>query len=220
MVLSMSGAQRQQNAKDAGGGKGLYTLETRDLGRGTSELRLRSGDSAVLANARHVFELLEHRLANQSLESLTRLIRDIPLELPEGYGATELALVRRNTEERQRFLDEHRVLDAIAVHELSGLRAKNVHATANRWREQGRIFAVGIERKRYYPAFQFEHGEPKPVIRQLIAAGAPHYHGWPLALWLNAPNGWLAEDARPIDVMDRDPEAVVEALKNENAPIG
>lgn len=217
----MSGAQQGGRAKDnARGNKGLYTLETRDLGSGSSELLLRSGEPAVIANARHVFELLEHRLANQNFESLARLVGDIPLELPEGYGAAELALVRRNAEERQRFLDEHRVLGATEVHAVSGLRAKNAHATANRWREQGRIFAVSIERRHYYPAFQFEHGEPRPVFRLLIAAGAPHYRGWPLALWLNAPNGWLAEDARPIDVIDRNPQAVVEALGNENAAIG
>ncbi len=79
---------------------------------------------------------------------------------------------------------------------------------------------MSIERRLYYPAFQFEHCEPKTVFRQLIAAGAPHYRGWPLALCLNAPNGWLAADACPIDVIDHNPQAVVEALGNENAAIG
>lgn len=76
-----------------------------------------------------------------------------------------------------------------------------------------------IERRLHCPAFQFQYGEPKLVFRQLIAAGAPHYCGWPLALWLNAPNGWLDKDARPIDAIDHNPQAVVEALGNDNADI-
>ncbi len=216
----MSSAQHQYGGKNGDGGEGLYTFETREPGGGLSELLVRSGDPAVIANARHVFELLEHRLAKQSFEGLSRLIESIPLELPGGYDETERTLLRRNAEARQRFLDEHRVLDATEVHVLSGSRAKNEHAAANRWREQGRIFAVGVEGKRYYPAFQFEHGESKRVIRRVIGPGAPHHRGWPLALWLNAPNGWLADTARPVDLIDRDPEAVIEALGNENTPVG
>lgn len=217
----MGDAQQREDSKENGHrGKRLYTLETHDLGSGSQELLLRSGEPAVIANARHIFELLENRLANANFEGLARLVGDIPLELPEGYGAVELEMVRRNTEERQRFLDEHRVLNATEVHTQSGLRAKNEHATANRWRAQGRIFAVKLERRFYYPAFQFEYGEPKAVFRQLIAVGGPHYRGWPLALWLNAPNGWLEKGSRPIDMINHSPQAVVEALGNENSDIG
>lgn len=217
----MNGMQQRDDAKDsARRNKGLYTLETHDVGSDSEELLLRTSEPAVIANARHIFKLLENRLANQNFESLARFVGEIPLELPEGYGTAELEMAQQNATLRQRFLDEHRVLNATAVHALSGLSAKNAHATANRWRTQGRIFAVHVERRFHYPAFQFQYGEPKAVFRQLITMGAPHYRGWPLALWLNAPNGWLEKDARPIDVIDLNPQAVTEALRNENNAVG
>jgi hypothetical protein len=58
-------------------------------------------------------------------------------------------------------------------------------------------------------------GRPKPVIAKIIHAFPPNTDGWRLALWLVSANPRLAR-RRPVDVLDRNPEQVIEGAKGEN----
>jgi hypothetical protein len=102
---------------------------------------------------------------------------------------------------------------ARAIHSTAG----NVSLVASKWRRKGEIFAVSYGGKPGYFAFQFDPmtGRPKAVIAKIIQAFPPNTDGWRLALWLVSANPRLA-NRRPVDVLDRNPEQVIEAAKAEN----
>lgn len=183
------------------------------------ELLVRSEDPSSLRAAKNVLDLLSSHITRVESDSLRTLVESVPLERSPDIAEAEYRQAKLNATARQRFLDRHRVLSAEEVHRVSARRARNVHATAHRWRAQGRVFAVTLEGQLYYPAFQFEHGEPKAVLRELISIGGEHRRGWSMALWLDAPNRWLKGHA-PIEFIDTAPERVVEALRQDLTSIG
>lgn len=178
-----------------------------------------SEDPSALRAVKNVLDLLSDHITRVKGDSLRALVESVPLEHPPEVAEAESHQAKLNARARQRFLDNYRVLSAEGVHRVSERRVKNVHATANRWREQGRIFAITLEGKFYYPAFQFEHGEPKKVFRELISIGGEHRRSWSMALWLDAPNRWL-EGSAPIEFIDTARERVVDALRKDLTPIG
>jgi hypothetical protein len=102
---------------------------------------------------------------------------------------------------------------ARAIHSTAG----NVSLVASKWRRRGEIFAVNYGGKPGYFAFLLDPmtGRPKPAISKIIQAFPPNTDGWRLALWLTSANPRLA-NRRPVDVLDRNPEQVIEAAKGEN----
>lgn len=102
---------------------------------------------------------------------------------------------------------------ARAVHSTG----ENVSLIASKWRRKGDIFAVSYIGEPGYFAFQFDlmSVRPRPAIAKIIQAFPPNTDGWQLALWLVAANPRLA-NRRPVDVLGRNPEQVIEAAKGEN----
>jgi hypothetical protein len=79
-----------------------------------------------------------------------------------------------------------------------------------------RVFGLQQGRQRLYPAFQIGHdGQPKPAFRKLLTALDGRLDGWPLAIWLTRPNAEFEDWKTPLDVIERDPEAVIAAARVE-----
>lgn len=149
--------------------------------------------------------LLESALDRQELSEIT---------LPESMAPELLGRYERARESAVKEFGLLRSEDlARAIHST----AENVSLVASKWRRRGEIFAVNYGGKPGYFAFQFDPvtGRPKPVIAKLIEAFPPNTDGWRLALWLISANPRLA-NRRPIDVLDKDPDKMIEAAKAEN----
>jgi hypothetical protein len=161
-----------------------------------------------------------------TLERLTtqRLALDRLLEAltPEEGPPTPAAVlqVRRNAEVRKRLLDEFGAFTSAEVADLAGSTAENRSATANRWRQEQRIFGVRHHDTVYYPGFQFAgDGRPLPVVRDVLEVLSAHrLTDWEVALWFTAATSSLG-DRRPVDLLSDDPDAVVEAARLEVAPV-
>jgi hypothetical protein len=119
-----------------------------------------------------------------------------------------------NAEARQAFLDEFEVYDSDGVASIVGSTASNRSQAASRLVKSGRIFALADRGRRLFPAWQFSaSGQPLAVITEVIAAAERlRLDGWELALWFSSESGWL-DDARPVDLLDNDPDAVAEAAR-------
>jgi hypothetical protein len=134
--------------------------------------------------------------------------------LPDGMAPELLSRYEKSRESAVKEFGLLRSEDlARAIHSAAG----NVSLVASKWRRKGEIFAVNYGGKPGYFAFQFDPmtGRPKSVIAMIIRAFPPNTDGWRLALWLVSANPRLA-DRRPVDVLDRNPEHVIEAAKGEN----
>jgi hypothetical protein len=126
---------------------------------------------------------------------------------------------RRNAEARDTLLQEFGAFTSAELAELAGSKAKNKAALAHRWRQEGRIFSVLHHGDAYFPGFQFDaEGRPREVVARVIEALGPESSDWELALWLTSPCGWLG-GARPVDLLEGDPQSVAEAARREAAEL-
>ena len=132
-----------------------------------------------------------------------------------GSGA-EAELAVDNLELRRAYLDETPTLTAAQIHRMSGLTSRNTSEPASRWKSEGKTFAVRVGRRDLYPAFQFEDGAPRPVVRDVLAALPESMTGWQKALWFASGNGWLDGDEPQKRLRDR--ELVVAAASQLSAP--
>lgn len=135
--------------------------------------------------------------------------------MPHSVPTPAIVLqARRNSEARAALMQEYGVLTDGQIAEINESAAENRAMLASDWKQDGKIFSVAHRGTTYYPAFQFAPtGRPRPVVaRVLEALGGDD--GWETALWFTAANGYL-EGARPVDLLETDPEAVVEAAKKD-----
>jgi hypothetical protein len=126
---------------------------------------------------------------------------------------------RRNVAERVHFLKAYGALSAEQVADTVGSHATNRRALAARWRGEHKVFAVRVPPNMLvYPAFQFDFdaGAPRPVVADVLAAlpAGLRDGGWQLALWWDTPTDFLGWN-RPIEMLDKDPAAVVAAAVDE-----
>jgi hypothetical protein len=139
--------------------------------------------------------------------------------LEEAYE--ELRELERHA--REKLLAMCPMLPEAAVAALNG----GSRGAVRRWRQEGRIFAVQHEGEDRYPAFQFENGEPKKIIAEVLEHLSPAdpaarsdpnretpFSDWAIAFWFASANAWLDEGASPVERMDAEPEAVVEAASH------
>ena len=96
---------------------------------------------------------------------------------------------------------------------LRGLDPERQRLLARREYEQDRLLALWNGEQYMYPGFQFDqHGEPLPVMGELLLTARPlGWSPWDLLFWLSAPTGYL-DDARPVDLLTSRPDAVASAF--------
>lgn len=185
---------------------------------GETALLVSSDDEEELRAVEALVVLLQGRLDAGRAAEMERLIE---MAMPAVSGRPHPAVLdqaRRNADFRADFLGRHDVLDARQVHDLYGSKADNSAALAGRWRSGGKIFGIEDRGRILYPAFQFDDtGRPKPVVARVLQALGKR-GPWQVASWFTAPNGWLPDDRRPVDVMDADPDAVAEAAREAARP--
>ena len=136
--------------------------------------------------------------------------------LAADQSDVEQDLAIDNLAARRDYLDDTPTLTAAQIHRLSGLASRNHSEPASRWKKEGKTFAVRLGRRDLYPAFQFEDGKPRPVVRQVLAALPPGMTPWQKAFWFASGNGWLDGD-EPQQCLEDD-HRVVEAARRLSEP--
>lgn len=89
------------------------------------------------------------------------------------------------------------------------------------WRHARFIFAVRFKRRDYFPAFQFDSGRPKAVVGRvlkLLNLVRP-IDNWYVMYWFFSANAWLDDGASPVDTMEKNQRAVIEAAFHANDQI-
>ena len=143
------------------------------------------------------------------------IARLMPDEIP---SISHVAQLQRNAAARTAALREFGSFTAVQLAESRGAPTVNVHATPGRWLKERRLFAVDGPRERLFPAFQVEQGRPKPAVRRILSALPEGLSGWEVLLWFTGNNGWLG-GWRPVDLLDAEPDRVVEAAHRLTASI-
>jgi hypothetical protein len=134
--------------------------------------------------------------------------------------AAHMEQLRRYAQARMRYMKEVPLLRSSDIAEFSGSTARNGSARASRWKKERRIFSVPWNGIDYYPAFQFSStdGEPLPTIQKVLEIFGDKLSEWQTAFWFWGGNGWL-HDASPMEVIESNPDLVVEAARHEMEPV-
>lgn len=125
---------------------------------------------------------------------------------PEKPMSPELATAIRATERALAAMEaEFGLLDATAVAKLLG-----AHDAAE-------LLVVQLSGEPRYPGFQFDQQarQVKPAIRELLElASSMGRTADGVALWLVGFTTYLGDGVRPVDLIDSEPERVLEAARN------
>jgi hypothetical protein len=187
-----------------------------DLAAAIEEIRP-EGEEIVVVAANHSVATQIARLAAVLIhgeEQTERLVEGMFIPGSTVSPATALQ-AQRNAEARQELIEEFGLYDSDQIAEVAGSSANNRSATASRWSAAGRIFTVNHDGARVYPRFQFgTDGQPRQVIANVLDVFQPYgLDGWETALWFTTASGWL-DDERPVDLLTREPEQIVEAAQH------
>jgi Protein of unknown function (DUF2384) len=217
-VLEAAGESVRQGIRDHAGGAEAPRRDERSAALGVAlGLLMAEGErdagglAEVVAAAAAAWQAHE-----QGLGALVEALTPEQLDLPTPAAVLQ---ARRNVEARSALLQEFGALDSGQVAELAGSRAANRAALANRWRAEQRVIAVPMGDELLYPGFQFTaEGKPHPAVGAALTElrADPRLSDWQAALWFVGPNGWLG-GRRPVDLLDAEAEAVLEAARREAA---
>lgn len=132
----------------------------------------------------------------------------------------DLELLEMQKNAAESILSGTRWLTAAEVAEESGRSQSNPHALANRWKKEGRVFAIKYQGVERYPRYAFdEHMEPRAAIAEVIRrfaadAGDGELDPWDIAAWFESSNTYL-DSARPRERLDA-PDVIAFARENMN----
>lgn len=125
--------------------------------------------------------------------------------------------IRRWKAIREKFLQDYRSVTAPELAELTGSRSRNPSSRAHEWLRAGKMFAVYDGRLARYPLFQIDqmNGTPRPQIKDAIAYLRKQLSDWQIAFWFVTANAWTGDWRCPVDLLETEPERVVEAARHE-----
>lgn len=156
------------------------------------------------------------RIALQKRRALTEeniaALVEIYLER-EGIAEVDEDIELDNAELRSNYLKETITYDSAKIHRNSSLESSNLSEPASRWKREKRIFAIRYKGSDRFPAFQFEDGEPKRIIKTILGKLPSDMSPWQIAFWFESGNGWL-DGKSPKDVL-ADRKSVLQAAERE-----
>ena len=204
-IAALPDPLRKQIAGAAAGFPGDWTLV------GTPDRALRELLRRVIARLPSMAAMHRETLTERNIELL---IESILPDAPRADVRAELEI--DNARLRADYLQEERMFTAGEIRSGSGLNPKNRSEPASRWKREGRIFALRHGGRDLYPAFQFTEGQPRRVIKDILAVMPVSATPWQIALWFASGNGWL-DGATPEERLDATGE-VVEAARQLASP--
>ena len=132
----------------------------------------------------------------------------------------DLRMAQRIAVRHARVLKEFGFATAEQLADLNHSRAANRNALVDNWKKRGQVFAVRHRdadgrMREVFPLFQFENHQPIKAVQSVLEALGAQRSPWKLALWFTSNNGWLAGQARPVDLLTSSPDAVVQAARRD-----
>jgi len=112
----------------------------------------------------------------------------------------------------------------LTTEELSkfvGLKEIDFRIRLNNWKSNNQIFTIESEGIEYLPEYAFnlqEKYRPIKILIDIIAVFGNSKNGWGIAYWFASNNGYLG-GRRPQDLLIAEPDAVLEAAKDEQLEI-
>ena len=186
-------------------------------------LKLAHGDKDVILafaeTMRLIAPMIVHKLADRQSAMLEKLVDAlVPTVPPPKHLLTE---ARMNAQARTAVLESAEWLTAAQLSEVAGFSGQNASAQPNKWKREGRIFAIRRGGNDYYPAYGLDpDAEYRPVkgLAPVLAVFGEELDAWDIAIWFASANGFLG-GAAPMSLLVTDPDRVLAAAHDEMAGI-
>ncbi|MCV3243455.1 hypothetical protein [Mesorhizobium sp. ZC-5] len=166
----------------------------------------------IMERVPSIVEARQKQLTDDKIDALV----SVYMPSPPDTDATQI-LLDSNARARARFLEAWPCLTSKQVSEAAGHGSKNQSMTTSRWKGGGKIFSVRYNGAEWFPAFQFQDGQPHATVARVLQHLRERKSGWQMAFWFTSPNGWL-NGRKPAECLD-DVESVARAAAEEAEPI-
>ena len=187
--------------------------------------RLEVQGDAVSRIVEAVMPVLGRMLSDKTAEVRERKLEEL-VDFLAGQmvvpSTVDTQMAQRLAARHARVLAEFGFITAEQLADANQSRAGNRHALTDNWKKRRQVFAVrhrdesGRVRE-VFPLFQFENFKPVRAVQSVVEAFGERKSAWKLALWFTSNNGWLPGQARPVDLLGSDPQAVVQAAQRDAA---
>ncbi|MER8776360.1 hypothetical protein [Mesorhizobium sp. M0977] len=156
-------------------------------------------------------------LMSRQREAISTIIDAlVPDVLPPQHV---LIQARMAAEARREVLESGGWLTAPQVATMAGFSTSNPRAQPNKWKKQGRLFAVRHRGVDYFPGYALDIAagyRPTKPLAKVLSVFRGKKDAWGLAYWFASINSFLG-GKRPQDVLASDPERVLSAAVDELA---
>ncbi|MDY7548293.1 hypothetical protein QN379_22740 [Glaciimonas sp. Gout2] len=137
-------------------------------------------------------------------------------------SAVDTQMALRLATRRARILNEFGYMTAEDLAEKNNSRSANRSALADNWKKRHQVFSVSHrddtgKTREVFPLFQFEDYKPIKAIQPVLEVFDDKKSPWKVAFWFASNNGWLPNQARPVDLLEANPDAILDAAKRETA---
>ncbi|MNE46813.1 hypothetical protein D3C80_1411730 [compost metagenome] len=151
---------------------------------------------------------------------MTKVAKDItPVVEAETHRSEKTERQRRHAERLAKhnaaIIEDSVWLTAHDLSQKTGFTSANPSAGPHRWKSSGKIFAIQLQGKDFYPEYALDEGyRPLPIIKKIILMFGERKTSWGLATWFGADNSWLG-GRKPKDMLISAPEQVLLAAREE-----
>ena len=179
------------------------------------DIPLSPGREDAAEPVRQALQAIAPFVANATLDQQDTVFRNVMDSIIAATPIRSLDAVRAALEQRAiaAIFTGTEWVTADQIGRLRDPAAKNPHGTANRWRVEGKVFALTKGGVLYYPRYAFDEVlDPQPIVGEVMAvlAGFSPYR---LAAWFESTNSYLA-GARPRERLAHDAQAVLAAARS------
>lgn len=170
----------------------------------------------TLETAAHLLADMMLKRQQDTIEQIvSMLVPKAPIRPAAFKEAQMLAAAKRAV------LESGDWLSAADIAQLADFATANPSSQPNKWKREGKIFAIRHNGNDYYPNFALDKSagyRPRAGMRDVLKVFGEAKDGWGLAYWFASVNSFLG-GKRPQDVLVTDPARVVAAAEDEMAGV-
>ncbi|MBD2835541.1 hypothetical protein ID144_00630 [Pseudomonas sp. JM0905a] len=158
--------------------------------------------------------LTETMLSNQR-ETIEQIVSLLVAKAP--IQPTVLKEAQMVARARKAVLESGDWLSAAEASRLCGYSGKNLSAQPNKWKREGKIFAIQHHGNDYFPAYGLDPHQgyrPLKTMTDVLKVFGDTKDNWGLAYWFASVNSFLG-GKRPQDLVATQSEQIIAAAKDE-----
>lgn len=175
--------------------------------------------SAFAETMRLIAPIIIRKLVDRETAALEKLVDALvpTVALPEHL----LVEARMNAEARKAVLESSEWINAVQLSKMAGFFGRNESAQPNKWKREGRIFAIRHRGADLFPDYALDAEKqfrPLPGLAPVLKVFDNQLEGWDIAIWFASANSFLG-GACPKDLLRTAPTCVLEAAQDEIAGV-